>query len=128
VAEPLRFVFEKAGPDGAAVPEVYLPWQMVFYLTGGMVAGIVVSLFTRRVPERKLEDFYALVRTPVRPGEKVPAPCTLPEGAAVPPRRKLLPVRSLEVLVPSATSVLGFAAAWALVGAIILAVWLIARG
>ncbi len=44
MTESLRFVFVKNG-----TPEVYLPWQMVFYLTAGLTAGVVVSLFTRPV-------------------------------------------------------------------------------
>ena len=47
MAESLTFVFVK---NGAA--EVYLPWQMVFYLSAGTIAGIVVSLFTRPVSEK----------------------------------------------------------------------------
>ncbi|MHC4617733.1 MAG: sodium:solute symporter family protein [Planctomycetota bacterium] len=120
-AESLRFVFVKNN-----VPEVYLPWQMVFYLTGGMLVGIVVSLFTRRVAKEKLDNFYALVRTPVRPGEQVAAPCTLPAGAVVPERRKLLPNTSLEIPIPSLTSVVGFLVGWGCVAVIIYAVYLIA--
>ncbi|MHC4169913.1 MAG: hypothetical protein ACYSWQ_23440, partial [Planctomycetota bacterium] len=64
--------------------EVYLPWQMVFYLSVGMVAGIVVSLLTKPVSGKKLDNFYALVRTPVTPGEQPAVPCTLSEDAVVP--------------------------------------------
>ncbi len=122
-AETLRFVFVK---DGAA--EVYLPWQMIFYLTGGALAGIVVSLLTRPVARAKLDRFYALARTPVRPGEDLRRPCTLPEGAAVPPRRNLLGgSSSLEIPVPGRTSAVGFLVGWGFVAAIILAFWLISR-
>jgi hypothetical protein len=92
---------------------------MVFYLTAGLLAGILVSLFTKPVPKEKLENFYALTRTPVSPGEKVPAPCTLPEGAVVPPRRTLFPKSNLEIGIPSRTSVIGFLAGWAAVAALI---------
>ncbi|MHC4356300.1 MAG: sodium:solute symporter family protein, partial [Planctomycetota bacterium] len=64
--------------------EVYLPWQMVFYLSVGLVAGIVVSLLTKPVSGKKLDNFYALVRTPVTPGEQPAVPCTLSEDAVVP--------------------------------------------
>jgi Na+/proline symporter len=127
-AEPLRLVFDKAQADGTTAAEMYLPWQMVFYLSGGTLAGIVVSLLTPRVAEEKLEAFYALVRTPVRPGEPPTAPCTLPAGVAVQPRRKLIPLRSLEILVPSWTSAAGFAAGWAIVVAIIAVFYWISRG
>ena len=123
MAESLRFIFVK---DGLA--EVYLPWQMVFYLSAGLVAGIVVSLFTRPVAKDKLEDFYALLRTPVKPGEHVDAPCTLPVGAVVPQRRNLFPNTSLEIAIPSRLSVLGFLIGWGCVAAIIYSVYLIARG
>ena len=123
MAEPLRFIFVKDG-----VPEVYLPWQMVFYLSVGLIVGIVVSLFTRPVAAEKLEKFYALVRTPVNPGEQVAGPCTLPADAVVPQRRNIFPNTNLEIAIPSRTSVIGFLVGWGCVGAIIYSVYLIARG
>jgi len=122
VAESLRFVFIKNG-----TPEIYLPWQMVFYLTAGLIAGIVVSLFTKPVAREKLDNFYALVRTPVKPGEQVPAPCTLPSDAVVPEKRNIFPNTSLEIPIPSLTSVLGFLAGWGCVAGIIYSVYLIAK-
>ena len=122
VAESLRFVFIKNG-----TPEIYLPWQMVFYLTAGLIAGIVVSLFTKPVDKKKLDNFYALVRTPVKPGEQVSAPCTLPADAVVPEKRNIFPNTSLEISIPSLTSVLGFLAGWGCVAAIIYLVYLIAK-
>ena len=122
MAESLTFVFEK---NGAA--EVYLPWQMVFYLSAGTIVGIVVSLFTKPVPEEKLDNFYALVRTPVKPGEQVSVPCTLPDDAEVPEKRNIFPNTSLEIAIPSRTSVIGFLAGWACVAAIIYSVYLIAK-
>jgi len=108
--------------------EVYLPWQMALYLAAGAAAGIVVSLLTRPVPKEKLERFYALTRTPVQPGEEVPEPCTLPKGVRPAARRCITgPSSSLEIPVPTRTSVLGFLAGWALVAAIIAAFWWIAR-
>jgi len=108
--------------------EVYLPWQMVLYLTAGAAAGIVVSLFTKPVPKDKLERFYALVRTPVGPDEQVDPPCTLPKGVKPPPRRCLTrDGSSWEIPVPTRTSIVGFLVGWALVAAIVATVWLIAR-
>ncbi|MHC4153798.1 MAG: sodium:solute symporter family protein [Planctomycetota bacterium] len=121
VAESLRLVFVKSG-----TPEVYLPWQMIFYLGGGLLVGIIVSLFTRPVAKDKLDNFYALVRTPIRPGEKVTAPCTLPSDAVVPKKRMLLPNTSLEIMIPSLTSVIGFLVGWGCVAVIIYTVYLIA--
>jgi len=120
-AEFLRFVFEKS-----TGPEIYLPWQMVFYLSAGTIAGVVVSLLTKPVSEEKLESFYTLLRAPVRPGEVVTVPCSLPEGAVVLPRRNLFPGTGLEIPVPTLTSVLGFLAGWAAAAAIVLVVYLIA--
>ena len=122
VADQLRFIFVEKG-----VPEVYLPWQMLFYLSAGALAGIIVSLLTKPVAEEKIENFYALVRTPVKPGEQVDVPCTLPRDAAVPEKRKLLPNSNLEILIPSRISVIGFLIAWGFVAAIIYTVYLIAN-
>jgi Na+/proline symporter len=122
IAEPLTFIFVKDG-----VPEVYLPWQMVFYLSAGIIVGIVVSLFTKAVPREKLDNFYALVRTPVRPGEQVSVACTLPEDAVVPEKRNIFPNTNLEIAIPSRTSVVGFLAGWVCVAAIIYSVYLIAK-
>jgi Na+/proline symporter len=122
VAESLRFIFVKGGG-----PEVYLPWQMVFYLSAGTVVGIIVSLFTKPVAKEKLDNFYALVRTPVRAGEQVSAPCTLPQDAVVPRERNIFPNTSLEIPIPTRTSVVGFLVGWGCVAAIILVVYAIAQ-
>jgi Na+/proline symporter len=120
--ETLRFVFVKS-----TGPEIYLPWQMVFYLAAGTIAGIVISLLTKPVDEKKLDDFYVLLRAPVRPGEVVTEPCTLPEGAVVLPKRNLLPFKSLEIPVPTLTSVLGFLGGWVIAALIVIVVYLIAN-
>ncbi len=120
-SESLRFVVEKEG--GSAI---YTPWQMIFYLAAGLIAGIAVSLFTRPVEKEKLDRFFALIRTPVEPDEDVPAPCTLPEGAKVPERRAFFPGTSLEIPVPSRIAVLGFVGGWICVAVIIFIFCLIA--
>lgn len=122
VAESVRFVVIKD-----TGPEIYLPWQMIFYLAGGLLAAIVVSLLTKPVAKEKLDNFYALVRTPIKPGEKVSAPCTLPTDAVVPEKRNIFPNTNLEIPIPSVTSVLGFLAGWACVAAIIYSVYLIIK-
>ncbi len=122
IADPLTLVFVKNG-----VAEVYLPWQMVFYLSAGTIAGIVVSLLTKPVPEEKLDNFYSLVRTPVKPGEEVSVPCTLPDDAVVPEKRNIFPNTNLEIAIPSRVSVIGFLAGWGCVAAIIYSVYLIAK-
>jgi len=120
-AQSLRFVIEKNTGT-----EIYLPWQMVFYLSAGLIAAIAVSLLTKAVACDKLDIFYALVRTPVRPGEKLLAPCSLPADAVVPEKRNLLPWTSLEIPVPSLVGILGFIVGWLCVAAIIYSVYLIA--
>jgi Na+/proline symporter len=107
--------------------KLYLPWQMVFYLSVGLLVNVVVSLFTKPVDKEKLDNFYALVRTPVKPGEQVSVPCTLPDDAVVPEKRNIFPNTSLEIAIPSRTSVVGFLAGWVCVAAIIYSVYLIAK-
>jgi len=105
----------------------YLPWQMIFYLSVGLLFNVLVSLFTKPVAREKLDNFYALVRTPVKLGEQVAVPCTLPADAIVPEKRSLFPNTNLEILIPSRSSVLGFLAGWGCVAAIIYSVYLIAN-
>ena len=119
-AEELRLVVEKA--DKLAI---HLPWQMVFYLSAGLIAGIVGSLLSKPVAKEKLETYYALLRAPVKQGEVVTAPCTLPEGAEVEARRVLFPSSSVEIPIPGKTAIIGFVAGWLCVAAIILSVFLI---
>jgi len=118
----LKFIVDK--PTGM---EISLPWQMVFYLVGGTLAGIIASLITRPVAKEKLDTFYALIITPIKEGEQVRTPCTLPVGAVVPERRKFFPNTNLEIPVPSCTSVIGFLAGWVIVAALILVVYLITK-
>lgn len=107
---------------------LYLPWQMILYLGAGLISGIVVSLFTKRVAEEKLENFYALTRMPITPGEQADQPCTLPEDAVVPKRRNLFPNTSLEIAIPSRTSIIGFLVGWGFVATIVYVVYAIAKG
>ncbi|MHC4495029.1 MAG: sodium:solute symporter family protein, partial [Planctomycetota bacterium] len=106
--------------------ELQLPWKMILYLGTGLISGIVVSFLTRPVAKEKLENFYALIRTPITPGEQVDKPCTLPAGAVVPERRNVFPNTSLEIAIPSRTSVIGFLIGWACVAVIVCVVYLIA--
>ncbi len=121
-AEALRFVVTKGD-----VSEIYLPWQMIFYLATGTLAGIIVSLFTKPATKEKLDKFYALARTPVKLGEKIPAPCTLPTDAVVPKKRNLFKSSNFEIPVPSRTSVVGFLVGCVCVAAIIYSVYLITQ-
>jgi Na+/proline symporter len=107
--------------------KLHLPWQMILYLGAGLVSGIVVSLVTQPVAKEKLDRFYALIRTPITPGEQVSVPCTLPEDAVVPEKRNIFPNTNLEIAIPSRTSVIGFLVGWACVVAIVCSVYLIAK-
>ena len=109
--------------DGA----LYLPWQMVFYLTAGLVTMIVVSLATPRVPEAQLERFYMCMRTPVLTPEPEVEPFTLPPGVEPAPRRVLVDHPDFEIPRPSAYAMKGFLVTWAFVALLVLAfVWILA--
>lgn len=104
---------------------IALPWQILFYVTTGIVAGVATSLVTRPLDKTKLDLFYALMRTPVRRGEVVTAACTLPEGVTPPPARYLFPGTGIELLVPGRRTVIGFSSGCAGVAALIgFVVWL----
>ena len=115
-AASLRLVSEEGG-----ALHIYLPWQMVFYLSAGLLMGILGSLLTPPVPDQPLDRFYALVRTPVNVEEDNPAkPCTLPANAVVPPKDKMFPrSKQLEILMPNKVSVIGFLVSWAVVALLI---------
>jgi Na+/proline symporter len=123
LAAPLRLVWHRTG----APAEIYEPWQIAFYLTAGTLAGIVVSLLTKRVDREKLDRFYALTRTPIVPGEVVKEPCTLPPGVVAPDRPMLATAFGLEIPRPSPTSVAGFVAGWVAVAVLIGSFFLLLR-
>jgi Na+/proline symporter len=114
-ASSLGMVIEKS-PGDIFIPE---EWQIIFQLGGGFAAGILVSFLTLPVSKEKLDRFYALIRTPTQPDEKIAAPCTLPEGTVVPPKRLLFPFGGLEILVPSRRTVIGVLVCAALVGVLV---------
>ena len=96
-----------------------IPWQYVMYLSAGAMSGIVTSFVTRRPSEEKLDHFYTLIRTPVRPGEHVETPCTLPENPLPAETGKLIPIDGIEIPKPSRVGLVGFIVAWMVVGAIL---------
>ena len=113
--------------DGG-IPVMNLPWQMIFYFFTGVLAGFVVSLLTRRVEPTQLENYYQLIKTPVKPGEpSLEEPCTLPARIQTETRKELFPGRSLYLPIPSRTSILGFAGMGILIALLIFCVqWIIA--
>lgn len=105
---------------------LYEPWLILFYLGSGLVAGIAVSLATAPVDARRLDNYYALTRTPIVPGEQIEQPCRLPKGVQPAERPMLVTALGLEIPMPSAQSVAGFLAGWAAVAALIGGfVWLV---
>jgi SSS family transporter len=106
--------------------ELYLPWQMIIYLSAGILVMIVVSLFTKRVPRENLDRFYECLRTPIGPGELETEPFTLPAGVEPAPRNTLIAHPDLEIPKPTIIGIGGFLAAWAGVALLIGAVyWII---
>ena len=106
--------------------ELYLPWQMIIYLSAGFVVLVVVSLFTRRVPEENLDRFYACLRTPIGPDEPETEPFTLPAGVEPAERKTLIDHPDFEIPRPTMVGIIGFLAAWAGVALLIGAVyWII---
>ncbi len=103
-----------------------LPWQMVFYLTVGLVVMVGVSLFTQSQDKEKLDRLYECLRTPVQPGEPEVEPLTLPEGTKPAPRSVLIDHPDFEIMKPGRISVLGFLASWLGVGFLIgVFVWIL---
>jgi Na+/proline symporter len=120
-AAPLGLI---AYADGR--PEIYSPWIILCYTLAALAAGTFVSLVTPPVPAARLDAFYQLTRTPVTQGEVLLRSCALPEGVAPQPRKMLCTALGLEIPRPSTVSMLGFAAGWAAVIALVGGfVWLV---
>ena len=106
--------------------KLYLPWQMIIYLSAGFVVLVVVSLFTKRVPTENLDRLYTCLRTPIGPDEPETEPFTLPPGVQPAPRNALIDHPDFEIPRPSIVGIVGFLAAWVGVGLLIGAVyWII---
>jgi Na+/proline symporter len=104
LADALDVILSPAG----GTPRISEPWVILFYTSAALLAGIGMSLVTRRVPHERLQRFYDLSRTPVKDGEVVVQPCTLPVGVTPPERQMLATAFGLELPMPSATSIAGF--------------------
>ncbi len=106
--------------------KLYLPWQMIIYLSAGFVVLVAVSLFTKKVPAENLERFYACLRTPIGPDEPETEPFMLPAGVEPAPRKVLIDHPDFEIPRPTMIGIFGFLAAWAGVAILIGAVyWII---
>ena len=106
--------------------KLYLPCQMIIYLSAGFVVLIVVSLFTRRVASEKLNRLYSCLRTPIGKDEPETKPFVLPPGIEPAPRKVLINHPDFEIPRPSMIGIAGFLASWIAVGLLIGAVyWII---
>lgn len=105
-------------------------WQICAYLSGAFMVGIGISLVTRRVPDAKLNQLYACLRTPIQPDEPhTSIPFTLPEGILPVSSQKLFRHPDFEIPVPNAVSLMGFGFLWMWVGGLIaLVFWLSGLG
>lgn len=89
-----------------------LPWQMILYLTAGLMVMVTVSLITQPREREQLDRVYACLRTPVEPGEPEVEPVTLPATTPAAPRNVLVDHPEFELMKPTRTSVVGFLATW----------------
>jgi solute:Na+ symporter, SSS family len=122
LADRLRLIWMEKG-----APTIYVPWQILAYMTIATATGVLVSIFTKPVARNKLDRFYDLTRTPVQSGEEMDRPCALPPGVTPAARRMITTAFGLEIPAPSRASVIGFVAAWGavalLVGGFAAFVW-----
>ena len=95
-------------------------WQIFSYLVAGFSIGIIVSLFTKRVEESRLDKVYRALRTPVDAEETEHlGPFELPRGMESPEPRKLINHPDFEIPMPTAVGLGGFTVLWACVGLLI---------
>ncbi len=99
--------------------KLYLPWQMILYISAGFITAIVVSLFTKPIENKKLDRFYECLRTPIAPDEPETRPFTLPAGIVPAPRRPWFKHPDFEISKPSLIGIVGFIAGWAAVAMLI---------
>ena len=91
---------------------VYEPWQIVFYLSSAIMAGIIASLLTAKPDEEKIKRYHDLISTPVRADEVILEPCTLPVGTLPNARKKWFANTNFEICAPSRMSYVGFLLSW----------------
>jgi len=107
--------------------EVHDAWQIVIYLSVGVISGMVTSLLTRPVPQAQLDHFFRLLRTPARHRDESLPPCMLPEGTVCPAENKLIRHPYWEIPKPSLVGIAGFVATWILTGLIVCLTWWLSR-
>ena len=109
--------------------ELRLPFQMLAYLSVGLLTMVVVSLLTRPVERSRLDRLYRALHTPVDEDEPQPAtPFEVPEGSEPRPTRKIIDHPDFELRYPSSVSSAGFLFAWIWVAGLIVGVFWLAAG
>lgn len=119
-AEAWRYIWPENGKD-----VIYLPWQILAYMVAATAAGFLASALSRPVPSEQLDRFHRLIRTPVQPGEKIIAACTVPTESAHGERGVLFQGLGFDLPRLSRESVVGFVVGWICVGAMIFGFWYI---
>ena len=107
--------------------KLYLPWQMITYLSAGFLSFIIVAILTRPMDKTLLDKFYNCIRTSITPNEPETEPFTLPPGVRPEPRDVLVSHPDWEIPRPSRVSIIGFLAGWAAVGTLIFTFYMIMR-
>ena len=90
--------------------KLFLPWQMIIYLTVSLVMMVAVSFVTRPPDKKTLDRVYECLRTPVSEDEPEGEPLTLPAGTAPAARSVLIAHPDFEIMRPTAYTVIGFLA------------------
>jgi Na+/proline symporter len=116
------FGVDFAGSSKAQLNAVRFGFDALF----PFVLLFLLSVVTRPVPKADLDRFFARVHTPVQPNpeEEERALRHAVEHYEEIEARKLRPGSSWEIMKPKLVDILGFAGCWALVGVIILLLWL----
>ena len=106
--------------------KLFLPWQMIIYLTVSLVMMVAVSFVTRPPDKKTLDRVYECLRTPVSEDEPEGEPLTLPAGTAPAARSVLIAHPDFEIMRPTAYTVIGFLASCFMVVALIGSfIWII---
>lgn len=84
-------------------------WQIVWYLSTGLIAGTVCAFLTPPESPDQLDHFYNLLRTPVAPEEIHEQPCRVPPESGHP--EPALSIGAFQFPGPTKVGVVGFAVA-----------------
>lgn len=102
------------------VVKTSLPWQMLLYVVGGVIIGIIATLCTKKPDEEQLNVFYSLVHTPVSDDESMPEKgCTLPVGVNAGEEKSFALPGNIHIPIPNKLTVSGFSISWGIVFAMI---------